>query len=134
MALIYDWVNTDLIQPISRCNPFAQEHKLIDHFVVLYAGNLGFSQGLEMVLASAEQLAECSDIHFLFVGDGSGRHTMVSGAAAEFDKCTVFAFSTPRMPTRSFSQRQYFFSNFAKRNRTVHYLQRRFLFLPADDR
>lgn len=80
MALIYDWVDTDLIQPISRCNPFAQEHKLIDHFVVLYAGNLGFSQGLEMVLASAEQLAECSDIHFLFVGDGSGRHALVEQA------------------------------------------------------
>jgi colanic acid biosynthesis glycosyl transferase WcaI len=55
MALVYDWVDTDLIQPLSRDNHFAQVNDLKDRFVVLYAGNIGLSQGLENVLTAAEQ-------------------------------------------------------------------------------
>jgi colanic acid biosynthesis glycosyl transferase WcaI len=72
MVLIYDWVDTELIKPLPKHNEFSQEHKLTNRFVVLYAGNIGFSQGLEYVLSAANQLASQSDIHFLFVGDGPG--------------------------------------------------------------
>ena len=78
MALIYDWVDTDLIQPLSKNNCFARENQLTDRFVVLYAGNIGLSQGLENVLAAAEQLAGEVDIHFLFVGDGPGREQLIN--------------------------------------------------------
>jgi colanic acid biosynthesis glycosyl transferase WcaI len=76
--LIYDWVDTDLIRPMGHDNPFAQEHKLTDKFVVLYAGNLGLSQGLEHVLIAAEQLADHKEIKFVFVGDGSGREHLIA--------------------------------------------------------
>jgi colanic acid biosynthesis glycosyl transferase WcaI len=77
MALVYDWVDTDLIQPLSRNNNFAQSYDLKDRFVVLYAGNIGLSQGLENVLAAAELLAGEPDVHFLFVGDGPGREQLI---------------------------------------------------------
>ena len=80
MALIYDWVDTNLIQPMPRCNSFTAKYHFEDRFVVLYAGNLGFSQGLEIVLAAAADLASYPDIQFLFVGDGSGRETLVKEA------------------------------------------------------
>ena len=80
MALIYDWVDTDLIQPLSKNNRFAQENKLTDRFVVLYAGNIGLSQGLENVLAAAEQLTGQTDIQFLFIGDGPGREPLIAQA------------------------------------------------------
>ena len=73
IALVYDWVDTELIRPLPKRNQFAQKHAVVDRFVVLYAGNIGFSQGLENVLAAAEQLTSQPDIHFLFVGDGPGR-------------------------------------------------------------
>jgi colanic acid biosynthesis glycosyl transferase WcaI len=82
MALVYDWVDTELIRPLSRNNQFAQAHNLMNRFVVLYAGNLGLSQGLENVLAAAEQLSAHPDVHFLFVGDGPGREQLVSEAAS----------------------------------------------------
>jgi colanic acid biosynthesis glycosyl transferase WcaI len=80
MALVYDWVDTDLIRPIARDNTFAQKHNLINKFVVLYAGNLGLSQGLELILSTAEQLADHGDLCFVFVGDGAGRNHLVAQA------------------------------------------------------
>jgi colanic acid biosynthesis glycosyl transferase WcaI len=80
MVLVYDWVDTDLIHPLPRDNNFAQEYDLKDRFVILYAGNIGLSQGLENVLAAAEQLTGQPDIHFLFVGDGPGRDQLISQA------------------------------------------------------
>ena len=78
MVLIYDWVDTELIRPLPRDNKFAREHDLIDRFVVLYAGNLGLSQGLEHVLTAAELLKDQPEIRFVFVGDGAGREQLVT--------------------------------------------------------
>jgi colanic acid biosynthesis glycosyl transferase WcaI len=80
MALVYDWVDTDLIRPLPRDNQFAQEYNLKDRFVVLYAGNIGLSQGLENLLTAAEQLGAQPDICFLFVGDGPGREQLITQA------------------------------------------------------
>lgn len=77
MALIYPWVDTGLIRPLPRDNAFAQEHNLKDKFVVLYAGNLGLSQGLEHILTAAEQLACHQDIGFVLIGDGTVRESLM---------------------------------------------------------
>jgi colanic acid biosynthesis glycosyl transferase WcaI len=76
--LIYDWVETELIKPRPRRNAFAAENGLLDHFVVLYAGNIGLSQGLENVLLAAERLTSYPDLLFVFVGDGTGRAALVA--------------------------------------------------------
>jgi colanic acid biosynthesis glycosyl transferase WcaI len=73
MTLIYDWVDTDLIRPLPRDSAFALETGLTGKFVVLYAGNVGLSQGLEHVLAAAGLLADQPDLQFVIVGDGAGR-------------------------------------------------------------
>jgi colanic acid biosynthesis glycosyl transferase WcaI len=82
MVLIYDWVDTELIQPLPRNNRFARENELGNYFVILYAGNIGLSQGLENVLTAAEKLAGYRDIRFLFVGDGPGREHLMSQAVS----------------------------------------------------
>ena len=76
MAFIPIWVDTNLIQPLSRDNEFTREYKLKNKFVVLYAGNIGLSQGLEHVLTAAEQLFDYRDLRFVFVGNGSGRENL----------------------------------------------------------
>jgi colanic acid biosynthesis glycosyl transferase WcaI len=78
--LIYDWVDTDLIRPLPRQNAFAAEHNLNDKFVVMYAGNIGLSQGLEHVLSAAQQLAGQTDIQFVLVGDGAAREALLQQA------------------------------------------------------
>jgi colanic acid biosynthesis glycosyl transferase WcaI len=76
MALLQLWVDTNIIRPLSRDNSFAVEQGLTDQFVVLYAGNLGRSQGLEHILHAAELLAGEHDIRFVFVGDAAGRELL----------------------------------------------------------
>jgi colanic acid biosynthesis glycosyl transferase WcaI len=80
LALIDDYVDTDLIRPLSRTNAFSAENGLVDRFVVLYAGNIGLSQGLEDVLLAAERLRAYPDVLFVFVGDGTGRAALVAEA------------------------------------------------------
>jgi colanic acid biosynthesis glycosyl transferase WcaI len=80
MVLVNNWVDTGLIKPLSKDNDFSTEFHFKDWFVILYAGNLGFSQGLEHVLAAAELLANHPDLLFVFVGDGAGREHLVKQA------------------------------------------------------
>lgn len=76
MTLIYDWVDTELIHPINKTNPFSQQYELNDKFVVQYAGNIGLSQGLENILDVAKRLVDQRDIQFVFIGDGAGRESL----------------------------------------------------------
>lgn len=80
LVLIDDYVDTELFKPLSRANSFSVENGLADRFVVLYAGNIGLSQGLESVLLAAERLRAVTDVLFLFVGDGTGRAALVAEA------------------------------------------------------
>jgi glycosyltransferase involved in cell wall biosynthesis len=43
---------------------------LPDGFIIMFAGNLGFAQNMEKLLAAANELKEEKDIHWVFVGDG----------------------------------------------------------------
>ena len=100
MVLIYDWVDTDLIRPLPRDNAFAREQGLADRFVVLYAGNIGFSQGLEHVLTAAQLLADHRDLQFVIIGDGAGREHL--GHQAQQMRLTNVRFlpfqPRPRLP------------------------------------
>lgn len=81
MDLIDVWVDTEFIRPLPRNNDFSRQHGLTGKFIVLYAGNLGLSQGLENVLSAAKILADQEDIRFVFVGDGSERENLQSKAS-----------------------------------------------------
>lgn len=96
VELIYDWVDTRLVRPLPRDNEFAQEHGLVDKFVVLYAGNIGLSQGLEHVLTVAERLAAQTDIYFVLVGDGAGKARLVRDAQARQLANVIFLPFQPR--------------------------------------
>ena len=70
IRVIPNFFDTDFVRPLSRHNGFSSTHRLDDKFVVLFAGNMGYSQGLEIVLDAARQLAYLKDILFLIVGNG----------------------------------------------------------------
>jgi len=70
ITIIPDWANTEEIFPIDKRNEFSLRYGLADYFVVMYAGNIGVSCGLEFVMPVAEQLRSFEDIVFVFVGEG----------------------------------------------------------------
>lgn len=78
LLVIPPWLDTGFIQPLRRGNAFSKEFGLDDYFTVLYAGNLGLSQGLGNVLSAAHLLAAHPEIRFVFVGDGARREELVA--------------------------------------------------------
>lgn len=73
VRVIPNWIDTQFIQPGERINDFRKEHGLGNAFLVSFAGILGYSQDLDVVLEAARILEENglkSDILWLIVGDG----------------------------------------------------------------
>ncbi len=67
---IPNWVNTDSIRPGPKENEFRKRHGLEGRFVVTFAGVMGWSQGLDVVLEAAQRLLDEPRIVFLMVGEG----------------------------------------------------------------
>lgn len=72
LCTIPDFVDTELYHPLPRMNSFAEQHGLLDDFVVLYGGNIGLVQDWGSVLFAAETLSALP-IQFVIVGDGACR-------------------------------------------------------------
>lgn len=83
VVMIPNWADLELIQPASRAeNSLLVETGLTDKFVVEYAGNMGYPNDMEGLLACAETLAADEKIHFLLLGGGAKR-TWVRQAISE---------------------------------------------------
>jgi len=71
--VIPNFVDTDFIVPGDRLTPLRAELGIGPEPVVLYAGNVGFSQSLEMVVEAARRFPQAT---FLINGDGAARSTL----------------------------------------------------------
>ena len=65
-------VNLELFAPRERDVEMAERLDIKDEdFVLIYAGTMGYAQGLESVILTAEIMKDQSNFRFLFVGDGT---------------------------------------------------------------
>ena len=76
--VIPNFVDTDAITPGDRMTSLRRELGIGDEQVVVYAGNIGFSQSLEMVIDAAPQFPDAT---FLLNGDGVARAALEERAA-----------------------------------------------------
>ncbi|MXW62660.1 MAG: glycosyltransferase family 4 protein [Acidimicrobiaceae bacterium] len=76
VRLIPNFVDTERIRPQARDNAYRSEFGLGTRTVVMYAGNLGFSQPLELMVEAARELADRDDVVFVVNGDGSRRQEL----------------------------------------------------------
>lgn len=80
--LFPNWVDTEAIRPESRVNALRAEIGIpADRTVVLYSGNLGQKQGLEVLVEAARLLADDPSLLFLICGDGPLRPAIEAAAA-----------------------------------------------------
>jgi colanic acid biosynthesis glycosyl transferase WcaI len=70
VVYIHPWLTMNGLHGLSKQNPFARAHGFDEKFIVMYAGNLGLSQGLDKFIWGAKELSNQQRIHFVFVGDG----------------------------------------------------------------
>ena len=72
------WADCGAIQPIVS-NPFRAQFG--DKFVVMYSGNLGFSQQLDSVLDAAEQMHSDPRVLFVLIGEGACKEQLLARTA-----------------------------------------------------
>jgi colanic acid biosynthesis glycosyl transferase WcaI len=78
-VLFPNWVDTGAIAPLA--GPSRLRHQLglgPERVVLMYAGNMGMKQGLELLPLLAQEFAPDPRIHFVFCGDGA-YHAQLAG-------------------------------------------------------
>lgn len=70
VTVLSNWIDTDFLKPSPKNNRFRHELGLEGKFVISFAGVLGYSQDLDVVLEAAQRLADYPKIVFLIVGEG----------------------------------------------------------------
>ncbi len=77
-----NWVDLGAVFPLTGANAFRRQLGIEDHdVVVLYAGNMGEKQGLELVIDAARELQDHGHLRFVLAGDGSARQRLQQMAA-----------------------------------------------------
>lgn len=79
VVVIPDWVDCSRITPLES-NPFRS--RFGDRFVVMYSGNLGLTQQLEIVLDAARHLKNDPRIVFVLIGEGARKQRLQESARA----------------------------------------------------
>jgi colanic acid biosynthesis glycosyl transferase WcaI len=81
--LFPNWVDTDYIHPSPKDNDLRSAWGFsADQKIILYSGNLGTKQGLEIILDAAEGIVnEHPDAVFLIVGAGAAKPGLIAEAA-----------------------------------------------------
>ena len=78
LHVIPNFVDTSAITPQDRMTAYRRELGIGDQLVVMYAGNVGFSQSLNLVVDAA---ARFPDIAFVINGDGAARKKLEEDCA-----------------------------------------------------
>ncbi len=82
VRVIPNFVDTAAIVPAARENAYREEHGLLGRTVVMYAGNVGFSQSLDLVLSAARSfLTQRPEVVFVINGGGAARPDLERAAS-----------------------------------------------------
>lgn len=74
LICIHNWAETQTVYPDQKeNNPLLQALSLAEKFVVLYAGNLGHTHGVEIFAEAMKALRDVNTIHFLTIATGKKR-------------------------------------------------------------
>lgn len=80
VRVIPNFIDTDRIKPSERENAYRKEFGLEGKTVVMYAGNVGMSQSLDLVIAAATHFSHDPDVAFVINGGGVARPALEQAA------------------------------------------------------
>lgn len=93
--ILRNWVDTNEIRPLAEVSPLRRWLGIPDEsVVVLYAGNMGKKQGLDLLLDCAGLLAGEKSLVFLLFGDGVERERLAQRAAG-MGNVRMYPFEEP---------------------------------------
>lgn len=80
VRVIPNFVDTERVHPLPRDTPYRDQYGLGDRTVVMYAGNVGMSQSLGLMLEAARRFSGRDDVVFVINGGGSAQSSLVAQA------------------------------------------------------
>jgi len=81
ILMLPNWVDLDFIRPLSIDKSLRGQYDIPQNdIVILYSGNMGKKQGLELIIEVACEYKDRSDIHFLMVGSGVEKENLITQA------------------------------------------------------
>jgi len=82
--VIHNWADADRLFPMEKGNiELFEEFRLSDKKIVMYSGNLGRYQPLEVIIDAANELKGRGEILFLFVGNGGKKEKIQNMAESK---------------------------------------------------
>ena len=91
--VIYNWVDEEVVKPIDKKKNTIFEELNLDRqkFNIVYAGNIGKAQNIELILDVAKELKDKSDIQFIILGNGTEKEKIYQIANDEkLDNVKIF--------------------------------------------
>ena len=68
--VIPNWADEHVYRPVPPDQALADKYGFNGRFNVVFAGYMGFAQGLDTVIAAAQQLSDLPEVQFTLIGDG----------------------------------------------------------------
>ena len=78
ITVIPNWVDSKKIKMLPKDSQMQNELGLANKFVVMYSGNIGLFQDLEMIIEAAEKLSNIKDLAFVFTGEGGKKAKLIN--------------------------------------------------------
>ena len=76
ISTIYNWIDLTPYKDLEKTGRFRKRYKLENKFIFLFAGVMGPSQYLDLIIRAARECKQIKDICFLLVGDGSEKERL----------------------------------------------------------
>jgi len=97
VTVLPNWIDTEFIRPSgSRHNHFTERYHLNGEFTLSFAGVLGYSQDIDVILGAAQRLQQGPAVRFLIVGDGVEKERVQRKAEAMHLDNVTFLPMQPR--------------------------------------
>jgi colanic acid biosynthesis glycosyl transferase WcaI len=96
LCVIPNWVDTSVLVPVARDNAWSRENGLVDRFVVMHSGNVGYAQDLDTLVRSGTFLRDLDDLDVVVIGSGARYVELVDLAARLDADCVRFLGYQPR--------------------------------------
>ncbi len=98
--VIPHWADESLYRPVPPDPQLARDLGMAGRFNVVFAGQLGLAQGLDVVLDAADELSDLPDVQFVLVGDGTDADRLRQAAGQRHLRNVHFLGRQPaaRMP------------------------------------
>jgi colanic acid biosynthesis glycosyl transferase WcaI len=104
LRVIPNWVETGALVEQPRENEWARKFDLVDRFVVMHSGNVGYTQDLDALVRAGTFLRDLETLTIAIVGDGARRDELVALAGLlQVDQVRFLAYQPRPQLARSLS-------------------------------